>query len=192
MGIFDNNEINGLTYPEINLIVKALNFAARKHRDQRRKDVLASPYINHPIQLMHVLVSEAQVLNVGAIVGAILHDTIEDTHTTADEITGHFGRDIADIVLEVTDDKALSKRERKQAQIDHAPHLSYEAKLVKFADKICNLRDMMNHPPANWDLKRRQEYFDWAKSVIDQMRGTHTRLEQLFDAIYVCRPADEV
>ena len=190
MGIFENNETTGLTYPEIDSIVKALTFAARKHRDQRRKDVIASPYINHPIQLMHVLVSEAQVLNASAIVGAILHDTIEDTHTTGDEITGHFGSEIAKIVLEVTDNKDLSKQERKQAQIDHASHLSYEAKLIKFADKICNLRDMMNHPPANLSLQRRQEYFDWAKMVIDQMRGTHTRLEQLFDAIYVCRPTE--
>ncbi|MCC7410822.1 MAG: phosphohydrolase, partial [Gammaproteobacteria bacterium] len=63
-----------------------------------------------------------------------------------------------------------------------------EARLVKLADKICNLRDMTDAPPSDWDLGRRREYFDWARAVIDRVRGTHAGLERLFDAAFARRP----
>ena len=94
-----------------------------------------------------------------------------------------FGSRIARIVAEVTDDKRCQKRERKRLQIEHARAASSrEAKLVKLADKICNLRDVAERPPANWDLARRREYFDWAKTVVDGLRGADPRLEAAFDA----------
>lgn len=171
-------------------LIRALAFAAHKHRDQRRKDAQASPYINHPIALADVLANEAGIDDIAVLCAAILHDTVEDTETTPEELAAHFGERIRDIVLEVTDDKALAKAERKQAQIDHAPHISPEAQLVKLADKICNLRDMIDAPPADWPLARRQQYFDWAKQVIDGLRGRHARLEALFDAAYARKPRD--
>jgi GTP diphosphokinase / guanosine-3',5'-bis(diphosphate) 3'-diphosphatase len=102
-----------------------------------------------------------------------------------------FGARIARIVAEVTDDKTLPKAERKRLQIEHAPSLSREAKLVKLADKLVNLRDVAERPPAKWDLARRREYFDWAKRVVDGMRGTHSRLEAAFDAAYAKQPSVE-
>jgi guanosine-3',5'-bis(diphosphate) 3'-pyrophosphohydrolase len=95
---------------------------------------------------------------------------------------------VAGIVAEVTDDKLLPKAERKRLQIEHAAGLSREAKLVKLADKICNLRDVTHRPPAHWDLARRREYFEWAKKVVDGVRGAHPRLEAAFDAAYGKRP----
>src|SRR6186713_2540359 len=124
------------------LIVRALEFAAHKHRDQRRKDAQASPYINHPIALADVLVNEAGVTDVQVLCAALLHDTIEDTETTPEELEREFGREIAEIVIELTDNKMLKKRTRKRMQIAHAASASREAKLVKLADKICNLRDV--------------------------------------------------
>jgi guanosine-3',5'-bis(diphosphate) 3'-pyrophosphohydrolase len=170
------------------LLIEALSFAAHKHRDQRRKDADASPYINHPIQLARVLAIEGNVTDEQVIVAAILHDTIEDTETTDEEIRQTFGAAIADIVAEVTDDKDLPKHERKQLQIDHAPHASTKAKLVKLADKICNVRDLAGSPPVGWDLARRQEYFDWAKQVVDGLRGVSPVLEKAFDDAYALRP----
>ena len=170
------------------LIVKALEFAAHKHRDQRRKDAQASPYINHPIALANVLVHEGQVSDPTVLSAALLHDTVEDTQTTAAELREVFGEKIAAIVLEVTDDKNLIKAERKRLQIEHAAHISREAKLVKLADKICNVRDVADHPPAKWDLTRRREYFEWAKAVVDQMRGIHPQLERKFDEAYARKP----
>src|SRR5574341_149609 len=162
---------------ELALLLKALAFAAHKHRDQRRKDPEASPYINHPIALADVLVNEGGVRDVEVLCAALLHDTVEDTATTSEELERAFGPRIARIVAEVTDDKTLSKSERKRLQIEHAAALSPEAKLVKLADKICNLRDVAERPPATWDLARRREYFDWAKQVIDRLRGAHRGLE---------------
>ena len=167
----------------ISLFVKAVAFAADRHRNQRRKDVDASPYINHPIALANVLANEGGVTELKVLCAAVLHDTIEDTETTSEDLTTIFGPDITAIVLEVTDDKSLDKFVRKQRQIDHAPHISEEAKLVKLADKICNLRDVLASPPADWSSERKQNYFDWAAKVVFGIRGVHPELEAAFDRI---------
>ena len=173
---------------DLKLMIKALAFAADKHRDQRRKNVDASPYINHPISLADILCNEAHVTDVNVICGALLHDTVEDTETTAEELTTEFGQQISDIVMDVTDDKTIEdKQRRKRLQIEHAAHICDPAKLVKLADKISNLRDVANDPPSDWSLERRREYFDWAKRVIDQLRGVHPGLEDLFDQAYSAR-----
>ena len=122
------------------------------------------------------------------LAAALLHDTIEDTNTSLEELQIVFGYEIAGIVGECTDDKQLSKLERKQAQIDHAAKISPRAKLVKIADKIANVSDIDGAPPAGWSLERKREYFDWAKQVVDQMRGVHPKLEARFDAEYGKRP----
>ena len=172
----------------MNRLLQAIAFAADKHRDQRRKDANASPYINHPIALANVLANEGGVYDEAVLIAAILHDTIEDTETTAEELRSHFGEQVTAIVLEVTDDKSLPKAERKRLQVEHAPHISREAQLVKLADKICNLRDIATSPPAKWPLARRQAYFDWAREVIDGLRGAHPVLEQAFDTAWQQRP----
>lgn len=169
-------------------LIEAMDFAARKHRMQRRKDVHASPYINHPIALARLLRIEAGVTDVEVLCAALLHDTVEDTDTTPEELAAKFGRHIADIVAEVTDDKKLPKEVRKQLQVHHAPSLTAKAKLVKLADKTCNLRDMDVSPPAGWSLERRRGYFEWAKQVVDGLRGTHPKLERLFDEAHSLKP----
>jgi guanosine-3',5'-bis(diphosphate) 3'-pyrophosphohydrolase len=173
---------------DLKLLLKALGFAAHKHKDQRRRDIEASPYINHPITLANILCNEAHVTDSEVICAALLHDTVEDTDTTDVELEQEFGVAIRDIVMDVTDDKTLGKAERKQLQIDHAAHIGDKAKLVKLADKISNLRDMASCPPSGWDLERRREYFDWAKAVIDRLRGVHGELETIFDEAYLRRP----
>jgi guanosine-3',5'-bis(diphosphate) 3'-pyrophosphohydrolase len=173
---------------EASQIIKAIAYAAEKHRNQRRKDVDASPYINHPIALANVIANEAGYPSMEVICAAILHDTVEDTDTTPEDLEAKFGKRIRDIVMEVTDDKSLPKQTRKLLQVQHSASLSHEAKLVKLADKICNLRDMTASPPADWDLARRREYFDWAKDVIDGLRGAERYLEHLFDKEYARRP----
>ncbi|WP_027817672.1 HD domain-containing protein [Paraburkholderia bannensis] len=165
----------------MNSLIQAAAFAAEKHRNQRRKDAHASPYINHPIALANVLANEGDVDDEAVLIAALLHDTIEDTQTTAAEIETQFGREVAQIVQEVTDDKRLLKAERKRLQIEHAAHISPQAKLVKLADKIANLRDIANSPPADWSLERKREYFTWSKAVVDQLRGVHPQLEAIFD-----------
>lgn len=173
---------------DLQRLIDALAFAAHKHRDQRRKDVEASPYINHPIALARVLSIEGGIDDVDVICAALLHDTIEDTETSEEELLQRFGPRITAIVAAVTDDKELPKQQRKELQVEHAAHLSHEAKLVKLADKICNLRDVASSPPPNWPLSRRREYFDWARRVIDGLRGVHAGLEARFDHAFATRP----
>ncbi len=168
----------------IRLVLKAMAFAAEKHRHQRRKDSEESPYINHPIDLANILANEAEISDAVVIAAAILHDTVEDTETTPDEIEREFGEAIAIIVAEVTDDRRLGKDERKRLQIQHAPHASFQAQQLKLADKIANLRDIARspRPPGRWSGGR--PIFSWAKQVVDGLRGRHARLEALFDDIY--------
>jgi guanosine-3',5'-bis(diphosphate) 3'-pyrophosphohydrolase len=170
------------------LLLKALAFAAHKHRDQRRKDHAASPYINHPIALANVLWHEGGVKDAAVLAAALLHDTVEDTDTKPRELREEFGDAIAEVVLEVTDDKALPKAERKRLQVEHAGRISRAAKLVKLADKICNVRDAASQPPKHWDLERRRAYFDWAREVVEGMRGVNPHLEAAFDEAYKAKP----
>jgi guanosine-3',5'-bis(diphosphate) 3'-pyrophosphohydrolase len=168
-------------------LIRAIAFAAEKHRKQRRKDADASPYINHPIGLADVLANEGGIEDPVVLCAAVLHDTIEDTETTTEELEAQFGHAVTAIVLEVTDDKSLEKHVRKQRQIEHAPHSSPEARLVKLADKICNLRDIIASPPAEWSAERKQAYFDWAAQVVAGLRGIHPQLEALFDGLLARR-----
>lgn len=167
--------------PVANLL-RALSFASIKHRDQRRKDVEASPYINHPIAVATVLAVEGNVADDDILVAAVLHDTVEDTETTFAELEEHFGAAVTELVRELTDDKSLPKDVRKQLQIDHAPGRSVGAKQMKIADKVSNLRDITASPPADWSLERRREYLDWAEQVVAGCRGINPLLDGVFDA----------
>jgi guanosine-3',5'-bis(diphosphate) 3'-pyrophosphohydrolase len=168
---------------EINLL-EALDFAAKRHRFQRRKDQHATPYINHPIQVAKVLASAGES-DVTLLMAAVLHDTIEDTNTGYDELKEKFGHEVADIVLELTDDKRLSKEERKARQVQHASTRSVKARMVKLADKICNVSDILHHPPHDWSEERKVSYFEWALEVVNMLRGTQPVLEKEFDELYL-------
>lgn len=169
-------------------LTDALSFSAERHRDQRRKDRYATPYLNHPIALLDVLVREGQVTDIEVLVAALLHDTIEDTATTEQELAEQFGVRVAALVMELTDDKSLPKAERKRLQVEHAGDASHKARLVKLADKVVNLRDLAANPPSDWPLERRQQYFDWAAAVLVGLRGTHATLERAYEQALELRP----
>jgi guanosine-3',5'-bis(diphosphate) 3'-pyrophosphohydrolase len=169
------------TSSPVSIILAASAFAAHKHRDQKRKGADGVPYINHPIAVANVLANEAGITDTTTLAAAILHDTIEDTDTTVQELEAAFGREIAAVVVEVTDDKSLPKHERKRLQIEHSGTISDRAKLVKLADKICNLRDIRQSPPIDWSVDRKREYFAWAKRVVEKMRGQSDALDGLVD-----------
>ena len=136
----------------IDTLLRALEFSARKHIKCRRKNAEATPYINHPIEVAQLLSSVGEVDDLTTLLGAVLHDTIEDTETEPSEIEEMFGREVRDVVMEVSDDKKLLKADRKRLQVEHAPHLSRRAQQVKLADKIMNVRDVTENPPSHWSL----------------------------------------
>ncbi|MGH7966858.1 MAG: HD domain-containing protein [Candidatus Binatia bacterium] len=162
-------------------LLSALRFAAVKHCNQRRKGVDAAPYINHLIEVVELLARVGGITDPVVLQAAILHDTLEDTKTTPEELEAAFGQAVRHVVEEVTDDKRLPNKERKRRQIEHAPHLSARAKLVKLADKISNVREVTEVPPTDWSLARRREYLDWSERVVSGCRGSNTDLEQLYD-----------
>ena len=165
------------------LLLQALHFSADRHRHQRRKDRNASPYINHPIEVAHVLAHIGGVGDLTTLIAALLHDTIEDTATTGDELEQEFGREVRLLVEEMTDDKKLPKAERKRLQVEHAKGASHRAKLIKLGDKICNVRDIIQAPPDGWSPQRRREYLDWTEQVVAGCRGASAALERYYDRL---------
>lgn len=169
--------------PDIATLLHALHVAAGKHRDQRRKGAEASPYINHPIEVAELLARVGGVTDLVTLQAAILHDTLEDTQTTPKELEAAFGPAVRQVVEEITDNKQLPKAERKRLQVEHAPHLSTRAKLVKLADKISNIGSIIETPPTEWSLERKQEYFTWSERVVAGCRGSNAALERAYDEI---------
>ena len=166
------------------ILLTAIHFSADRHRPQRRKDALKSPYINHPIEVAELLWRVGGVRDVAVLLAAILHDTIEDTEATPDEIRSLFGEEVLGIVLECTDDKSLPYMDRKRLQIETAPQKSEKAKLVKLADKTCNLHDLNQSPPRWWPKIQKQEYLLWSQKVVAGLRGTNKDIEVLYDEEY--------
>ena len=168
---------------DIPIILKAFDFAARKHQNQRRKNEQAFPYINHLIAVAEILWDIGEVHDIPTLVAGILHDTLEDTDTSPEELESSFGKEVRSTVEEVTDDKSLPKQVRKRLQVENAGSESLKARYVKLADKIANVQDFFDSPPANWSLERQLEYINWAEEVINGLRGSNKKLERYFDDV---------
>jgi len=176
--------------PELSQILEAVIFAAIKHQGQIRKDESGSPYVTHPLMVAQTLWNIGGVWDTRTLIAAILHDALEDTKTTPEEISERFGEAVLAIVLEVTDDKSLERIERKRLQVKHAPDLSQAAKIIKLGDKLVNCRDILYFPPKDWSLERRRDYIQWGADVVAKIRGVNPALETAFDAML--REAEEL
>ncbi len=166
------------------IVIQALKFAAFKHRYQQRQsgDDQPIPYLNHPIEVMHIL-SEAGITNPDILSAALLHDTLEDTETTIEELLQHFGPTITNLVIEATDDQTPPRAERYAAQVVKVPHYSHDAKLIKLADRIANIKDSII-PPATWSRERQLGHFAQSQKIVNLMRGTHEKLEAMYDKAF--------
>jgi (p)ppGpp synthase/HD superfamily hydrolase len=170
-----------MTGADLILVSRAADFAARRHLNHRRKGAVGEPYLNHLIEVGHVLAEATEGRDAALVAAGLLHDTLEDTPTTFEELETQFGHDIAGLVAEVTDDKRLPKAERKRLQVVTAPTKSERARLIKIADKISNVRALAHSPPADWNVARIVEYIDWAEQVVAGCRGINAALERAFD-----------
>ena len=173
----------------IAIIIKAAHFAADKHRDQRRKGVRNTPYINHPLEVAERLTTVAGISDPVVLAAAILHDTIEDTETTRAELAALFGNEIAALVAELTDEAGLTWQERKRLEIEHSAHLSPRAKLIKLADKTCNVADTVANPPGDWTLSRRRDYLEFARLVAQGCHGANADLDAEFERVLAAAKA---
>jgi guanosine-3',5'-bis(diphosphate) 3'-pyrophosphohydrolase len=165
------------------LLMKALFFASVKHQSHKRNDRNRSPYLNHPVSVAYYL-SSCGITDPDILCAALLHDTLEKTETTREELLREFGQKILSIVEELTDDPALSKKEQHEAQIRNAPLESHEAKIIKIGDKISNITHLKENSPLDLDSKKKLEYLNWTRQVIDGIRGTNTCLENRYDEQY--------
>ena len=169
----------------LNDIVKladAYGFAADRHVGQRRKGEAGEPVVNHLAEVADLVARATAGADAELVVAAVLHDTVEDTDTTFEDLAARFGRRVADLVAEVTDDKTLPLAERKRLQVEHAAHASHGAKVIKIADKTSNLRAMAESPPRDWSVARRAAYLEWGRQVVANCRGANRWLEDQFDA----------
>jgi guanosine-3',5'-bis(diphosphate) 3'-pyrophosphohydrolase len=162
-------------------LARAYHFAAARHVNQRRKGEAAEPYMNHLVEVAELVAQATRATDPDIIIAAVLHDTVEDTETTLDELKSLFGERVAELVAEVTDDKALPKQTRKDLQVAHAAHASRGAQIIKLADKTSNLRSMATSPPKGWGDERRMEYVDWASQVVNACRRADPWLAGQFD-----------
>jgi (p)ppGpp synthase/HD superfamily hydrolase len=163
------------------LVLKAADAAARWHVHHRRKGPAEEPYINHLLEVAMLVAEATGASDTNLVIAALLHDAIEDAEVPRELISRTFGEDVASIVAEVTDDKSLPKAERKRKQIEAAAGNSVRAKMLKLADKTSNLWAIAGSPPADWSVKRRIEYVQWARKVAAGLRGVSPKLEEQFD-----------
>jgi (p)ppGpp synthase/HD superfamily hydrolase len=166
---------------DLALVTRAVHFAAVRHKDQHRKGEDFAPYVNHLAEVAELLADAGADSEL--IAAGYLHDTIEDTGTTHEELAALFGTRVADLVREVSDDKSLPKDERKRLQIEHAPHLSHAARRIKLADKTSNVRSVIHAPPKDWSEQRLRDYVEWARAVVERIRGADPKLEAAFDRV---------
>ena len=166
---------------DIVLITRAFNFASSRHSEQRRKGQAQEPYVNHLAEVAELVAETTNGNDANLVAAALLHDTIEDTHTQPNELVTLFNEDIASLVGEVTDDTTLLKAERKKIQIANAPKKSPRAKILKLADKTSNLRSIAKSPPKNWDSSRKAEYINWAVKVVEGLGTVPTGLKSHFE-----------
>lgn len=171
--------------PATTTLLRALSFAAARHSRQTRKGADPEPYVNHLITTARLIAEQAGITDPEILAAAVLHDVVEDTPTTLDEVRERFGEGVAAYVAEVSDDKSLPKARRKELQVEHAPHISPGGKLIKLADKLTNVEDLIRTPPAGWSLERKLEYVDWAVAVVNALRPVDGELEAAFDAVAV-------
>lgn len=165
-------------------ILAAAHFAAEKHAQHKRKGENGEPYFNHLLEVAELIAASSPHLDVELVMAAFLHDTVEDTGVTSWELEQRFGKDVADLVAEVTDDKSLPKEIRKQLQVEHTPEKSARAQTLKLADKISNLRAIIASPPVGWSRERKQQYFEWARQVVSGIASPNEFLKSEFDKAY--------
>ena len=169
---------------QVQRILAAAHFAAERHKGQKRKGEAAEPYVNHLIEVAELIARSSNLLDANLVMAGFLHDTVEDTDVTPQELEQRFGKDVTALVMEVTDDKSLPKEQRKALQVQTAHKKSPRAQTLKLADKISNLRALISTPPSNWPTQRKRDYFVWARNVVSELSDPNPILKAEFERTY--------
>lgn len=165
----------GLSFTETRRVFAALSFAAQRHRDAPRPG--ADPCLAHPIAVADAIVSIGGVTDAVVLCAALLHDVVNNTETPPQLLMDRFGREIADVVLDISDDRSLPEVQRRRVQVAYAPNLSGRARLVRLADMLCRLRRLAAVPRAE-----RAAEVAWVAQMVAGLGGMNTALETAADA----------
>lgn len=168
----------------VTLLAEAFAFACERHGDQRRKGRQEQPYVTHLAEVARILARTTVGADPALVTAGVLHDVVEDTGTSRDELERLFGEEIAGLVMEVTDDQSLPTDERRERQVETAHDLSLRARMIRIADKISNMSDLAASPASEWPEEKVKAYFHWARRVVDNCRGINAKLEAEFDTAY--------
>lgn len=162
---------------QVKHVLNALLYAAECHQSQTRKNMAHTPYIIHPMSVTQNLLSIGHVRDTDVIIASLLHDTIEDTQATYDDLKKRFGEKVEGLVREVTEDNKLAGQKKRKMQIVHALQTSKEASMIKLADKLYNLEALITEPPEKWTRERIDQYFEWSQVVIDNLPDANPDLK---------------
>ena len=165
----------------LRLVSEAAELAARRHNGMARKGRGNEPYINHLAEVANLLSAATEGADAELVAAGWLHDSIEDTETTREELAQKFSERVASLVVECTDDMNLPKAERRRLQAVHAPKKSPSAKLIKIADKISNIGARIHSDPSTEERDDLVDYINWAEQVVAGCRGGNAFLDQTFD-----------
>jgi guanosine-3',5'-bis(diphosphate) 3'-pyrophosphohydrolase len=165
----------------LRLVSEAAELAARRHNGMARKGRGNEPYINHLAEVANLLSAATDGADAELVAAGWLHDSIEDTETTREELAQKFSERVASLVVECTDDMNLPKAERRRLQVVHAPHKSPSAKLIKIADKISNIGARIHPDPSAEERDDLVDYTNWAEQVVAGCRGGNAWLDAKFD-----------
>ncbi len=165
----------------LRMVSEAAELAARRHNGMARKGRGSEPYINHLAEVANLLAEVTDGADAELVAAGWLHDTIEDTETTREELAQKFSARVADLVVECTDDMSLPKAERRRKQIVDAPHKSASAKLIKIADKISNTLARIVPQPSEHERDDLADYVAWAEKVVTGCRGVNAPLDRKFN-----------
>jgi (p)ppGpp synthase/HD superfamily hydrolase len=158
------------------LIAEATLFAAKAHFGQTRNQNNQIPYIVHPLRVSYLLWNEGNINNAHLLVAALLHDVLEDTEVSRQEIFNKFGSSILTLVEELTDKPKPTAQEEALSALK----MSKEAKTIKLADRTHNLRDLIDHPPKIWDFEKVSGFLNRSKILFENLRNTHPVLEKCY------------
>ncbi|MCK1757834.1 HD domain-containing protein [Bradyrhizobium sp. 137] len=165
----------------VRLVSEAAEFAARRHNGMARKGRGNEPYINHLAEVANLLATATDGADAELVAAGWLHDSIEDTDTTREELAQRFSERVAALVAECTDDRSLPKAERRRRQVMDAPKKSVGAKLIKIADKISNTGARIQTDLSVEERDELVDYVEWATQVVAGCRGGNAWLDEKFD-----------
>jgi len=174
----DGMDRGALNEKDAEAVLGAAIFATEKHKSQVRSNEKKTPYIIHPIEVADLVMKIGHVYDKDVLITALLHDVMDDTQTTYEQITSLYGTKVSSYLEEMTSKQGLSLKEQKKQQIMQAFRQNPSVAIIKLSDKLSNLKTLATSPPPSWSRDRIDQYFQWAQTVIENLPESNQLLKK--------------